>query len=72
MLDYCQCKPSDLTAIYDTLTKDSQAGTVLAQEAIQKHARDIREIDFAELNWHLQNHTLINKADFELANTLKI
>ncbi|NCF69291.1 MAG: hypothetical protein GWP61_25345 [Chloroflexi bacterium] len=30
MLGYCNCLPSDLTAVYETLTKDSQAGTSLS------------------------------------------
>jgi hypothetical protein len=72
MLEYCQCKPTDLTAVYDTLTRDSQAGTILAQEAIQKHTRKLSEIDLVELQQHLKAHAIINAADFELVNTLQI
>lgn len=50
MLDYCQCSPGDMTAIYDTLTRDSQAGTVLSQKAVKQHNRGIDEHDLDVLN----------------------
>ena len=28
MLNYCHCKPADLTAVYQTLNKDAKAGTI--------------------------------------------
>ena len=72
MLDYCQCSPGDMTAIHDTLTRDSQAGTILSQKAVKQHNRGIDEHDLDVLNWHLQNHSFINEADFEATNTLEI
>jgi hypothetical protein len=72
MLDYCGCRPADMTAIYETFNRDSQAGTGLSQESIDQRGRGITERDLEELNWHLQNHALIHEADFEVANTLKV
>ncbi len=72
MLDYCQCRPADMTAIYQTLTKDSQAGTVLSQGVIKERHKGLNKIELNALNRHLQNHAFINEADFDLENTLKI
>ena len=72
MLDYCRCRPVDMTAIYETLNRDSQADTHLSREALEQHNRVITERDLEELNWHLQHHAFIHEADFEVANTLKI
>ncbi len=72
MLDYCRSRPTDITAIYETLDRDSQAGTGLSKEALERRKRIITEHDLAELNWHLQNHTFIHEADFEVENTLKV
>jgi hypothetical protein len=72
MLEYCGCRPADLTAIEETLKKDSQAGTSLAQETVIKKTTRTQFFDLAELNRHLQNHTYIRTADFEAANTLKV
>jgi hypothetical protein len=72
MLDYCRCRPADMTAIYETLNRDSQAGTGLSREAIEQRKRVITELELEELNWHLRNHAFIDEADFEVANTLRI
>jgi hypothetical protein len=72
MLDYCGCRPTDMTAIYETLGRDSQAGTGLSQEAIVQRGRAITELDLGELNRQLQNHAFIHEADFEVSSTLQI
>jgi hypothetical protein len=72
MLDYCQCRPTDMTAIYETLGRDSQAGTGLSREALEQRERVITELELEELHWHLQHHAFIHEADFEVANTLNI
>jgi hypothetical protein len=72
ILNYCHCKPADMTAIYETLTRDSQMGTVLSQEVVKQHNRGINKHDLDELNQHLRNHAFIHEADFEVSNTLKI
>jgi hypothetical protein len=71
MLDYCQCRPTDMTAIYETLNRDSQAGTGLSREALEQRERAITERDLEELRWHLRNHAFIHEPDFEVPNTLK-
>ena len=43
MLDYCRCKPTEMTAIYETLNRDSQADTHLSREALEQHKRAISE-----------------------------
>jgi hypothetical protein len=72
MLDYCQCRPTDMTAIYETLKRDSQAGTRLSREALEQRKRVITEVEIEELHRHLQQHAFIHDADFEVPNTLKI
>ena len=72
MLDYCRCRPTDMTAIYETLDRDSQAGTGLSREAIEQRERVITETELEDLHRHLQHHDFIHEADFEVANTLKI
>jgi len=72
MLRYCGCKPADMTAVYETLNRDSQEGTGLSQESIDQRGRAITKLDLEELNWHLKNHPFIHEADFEVANTLKV
>lgn len=72
LLEYCGCRPSDLTAIEETLKKDSQAGTYLSQEVSKKNRASTQLFDPGELNRHLQNHAYIQTADFEVANTLKL
>jgi len=72
MLDYCRCRPADMTAIYETLNRDSQAGTGLSREALEQRERAIAERELKELHWHLRNHAFIHEADFEVPNTLKI
>jgi hypothetical protein len=70
MLDYCRCRPSDMTAIYETLNRDSQADTHLSREALEQRERVITELELEELHWHLRNHAFIHEADFEAPNTL--
>jgi hypothetical protein len=72
MLDYCQCRPSDMTAIYETLNRDSQAGTGLSRETLEQRERVITKRELKELHWHLRNHAFIHDADFEVPNTLKV
>ena len=72
MLDYCRCRPTDLTAIYETLNRDSQADTHLSREALEQHKRVITDLELEELHRHLQNHAFLHEADFEVPNTLKI
>ena len=72
MLDYCGGCPDDLTAIEETLMKDSQAGSAVAQDAIKKKSTNSWAFDPAEMNQHLQNHAYIKTPDFEVANTLKV
>jgi hypothetical protein len=72
MLEYCGCHPNDLTAIEETLTKDSQAGSAISQDSIKKKTTTAQFFDQAELNRHLQNHPYIHTADFEVPNTLKL
>jgi len=72
MLDYCRCRPTDMTAIYETLNRDSQAGTRLSREALEQGKRVITELELEELHWHLQHHAFIHEADFEVPNTLKV
>ena len=72
MLDYCQCRPVDMTAIYETLNRDSQAGTGLSREALEQRERVMSERDLEELHWHLQHHAFIHEPDFEVPNTLKL
>ena len=43
MLGYCGCKPTDMTAIYETLNRDSQAGTGLSREALEQRKSVITE-----------------------------
>ena len=71
MLDYCQCRPTDMTAIYETLNRDSQAGTHLSRNILGQHKRVLADHELAELNKHLQNHAFIHEADFEVPYTMK-
>ena len=72
MLEYCGCRPDDLTGIEATLEKDSQAGSVVSQDAVQQKTTGTRLFDPVELNRHLQAHAYIRTADFEVPNTLKL
>jgi hypothetical protein len=72
VLDYCRCRPSDMTAIYETLSRDSQADTHLSREALEQRERVMTEVELEELHWHLRNHAFIHDADFTVPNTLKI
>jgi hypothetical protein len=71
MLDYCGCRPTDMTAVYETLNRDSQAGTYLSRESLDQHKRALTELELEELNKQLQNHAFIHETDFEAPNTLK-
>ncbi|MEP7135874.1 MAG: hypothetical protein ABI904_13165 [Chloroflexota bacterium] len=72
MLDYCGCRPEDLTVINETLMKDSQEGSAISQDTLKKKTTNSQFFDSAELSRHLQNHAYIKTADFEAANTLKL
>jgi hypothetical protein len=72
MLDYCHCRPNDMTAVYETLKRDSQADTHLSREALEQNERTLNNLELGELHKHLQNHAFIQKADLEAPNTLKI
>jgi hypothetical protein len=72
MLDYCGCRPSDLTVVEETLQKDSQAGTSIAQEAVKRKGISAGLLDTAEMNRFLQAHAYINSPNFEVHHTLKL
>jgi hypothetical protein len=72
MLDYCSCCPDDLTAIEGILTQDSQAGSVVSQEAVKKKNSPAQYFDRTEMDRHLLNHAYLRTADFEVQNTLKL
>ncbi|HEX5837872.1 MAG TPA: sulfotransferase [Anaerolineales bacterium] len=72
MLDYCGCRPDDLTAIEETLAKDSQAGSAASQDNVKQKKIGVELFDPAELERHLHAHAYIRTADFEVANTLKL
>ncbi len=71
MLEHCQCRPADMTAVYEALDKDSQAGTGLSRETLEQRQRVITEIELEELHRHLQRHAYIREVDYEVPNTLK-
>ena len=70
MLDYCQCRPADMTAVYTALNRDSQADSYLSRDALGQRQRVLTDAELAELNLHLQNHPFIHDADFVVPNTL--
>jgi hypothetical protein len=72
MLEYCGCRPEDLTAVKETLTKDSQAGSAVSQDVVKEKTVGTKWFDPAEMNHHLQAHAYIRTADFEVPNTLKL
>ena len=71
MLGYCRCRPTDMTAIYETLNRDSQEGTRLSRVALEQRGRAMTERDLEELHWHLRKHAFIHEADYEVPNTWK-
>jgi hypothetical protein len=71
MLDYCKCRPTDMTTIHETLKRDSQAGTGLSRETLEQRERVMTELELEEFHRHLRNHAFIQEADFEVPNTLK-
>jgi hypothetical protein len=72
MLEYCQCRPTDMTAVHEALKRDSQAGTGLSREALERRARVITDLEMEALHWHLQHHAFIHVADYVVPNTLRI
>ena len=72
MLDYCDCRPDDLRAVEETLAKDSQAGSAVAQDAVRQRTAGLDLFNPAELERHLQAHAYIRTAEFEVPNTLKL
>jgi hypothetical protein len=72
MLEYCGCKPTEMTAIYETLNRDSQADSHLSREALQQHNRVMDELELEELHLFLEKHAFINDADIEVPNTVQI
>jgi hypothetical protein len=72
MLEYCGCKPTEMTAIYETLNRDSQADSHLSREALQQHNRVMDELELEELHLFLEKHAFINEADIEVPNTVQI
>lgn len=56
LLTHCNCLPQDLTAVFATLTQDSQAHTPLAQDNIRDENRILQPDERAELQAHLQHH----------------
>jgi hypothetical protein len=72
VLDYCNLHVQDFGSIENILAKDSQANTYLAQAITKQNQRQIRATQLEELNWHLQNHPIIQTPDFEVPNTLHL
>jgi hypothetical protein len=70
MLDYCGIIPTNMALIQQILEKDSQAGTFLSKENINKRGKKIQSSDLEELNQILQNHAFISTTDFEVPNTI--
>ena len=71
MLEYCGCRPNELTTIEETLMKDSQAGSAVSQNAVKKKTATSNFLDQVEMNRYLQSHPYIQTTDFEAPNTLK-
>lgn len=69
MLDYANCLPPDLAAVYEALTRDSQAGSYLSQDAVSGHKIALSANDHAQLQRRLQNHPTIQHAAFRASNT---
>jgi len=70
MLDYCQCKPTDITAVYEALNRDSQADSHLSRDTLGQRHRTLTDDELAELNKHLQAHAFIHEANFEVPNMI--
>jgi hypothetical protein len=70
MLDYCGIVPTDMALIQQVLEKDSQTGTFLSKENINKKGKQIQSSDLEELNQLLQNHAFISTADFKVPNAI--
>ena len=70
MLDYCDCRPDDMTAVLAVLDQDSQAGTILAQEVVkQKWA--LSDNDRGTLARVLGEHPFITSADYVAPNSIE-
>lgn len=72
MLDFCGNRPGSLTAIEETLAKDSQSGSTVSQDAVKNKTVGVQIFDLAEMSRHLQSHSFIRTADFEAPNSLKL
>ena len=70
MLEYCHCKPVDMTAVYAALNRDSQAASRLSRDALGQRQRVLTDNELAELNKHLQAHAFIHEANFAVPNTI--
>ncbi len=70
MLAYCNCRPADMTDVVAVLDKDSQAGTVLAQDSDKKRWI-LSDLQRETMGRYLANHKFIHSADYEAPNTLK-
>ncbi|MBE2224652.1 MAG: hypothetical protein IAF02_24140 [Anaerolineae bacterium] len=70
MLDYCHCRPADMTAVYEALNRDSQAASHLSRDTLGQRQRVLTDDELAELHKHLQAHGFIHEADFEVPNTI--
>lgn len=71
MLDYCRCRPDDMSAVHAILEQDSQGGTMLAQETVTQ-PWVITDRQRAIMDRILQEHSLVNSADYEAFNSLKL
>jgi len=74
MLAYCDAQLSSEQKLQEVLKRDSQADTMLAQEAVKTHVQDLLQDllpgDVESLSYHLQRHHTIRSADFNIPGTL--
>lgn len=70
MLDYCHCKPADMTVVYEALNRDSQAASHLSRDTLGQRQRVLTDDELAELHKHLQAHAFIHEVNFEVPNTI--
>ena len=70
MLSYCDLHPKNIDVIYQILTKDSQAGTVISQAEINQGNYHLKDSDQQELLRHLQNYNIVSMTEFEVPNAL--
>ncbi|MFK7804358.1 MAG: sulfotransferase [Anaerolineae bacterium] len=71
MLEYCNCRPEYLSAVYAALVQDSQAGTMLAQDTVKKPwiVTDQQRAMMAQV---LHSHPFIKTADYVAVNSLRV